>query len=81
MKVGDQVRIVAVPASLPPDSDNGGLNTAVLFKRCLARVFPVVGLNELGYAELDVGEVTGQPSYMASIWIEPQFLVVMENGS
>ena len=81
MKIGDLVRIVGVPDGLPPDGDPDGLNTTSLFRSCVGRVFPIVDFNELGYAELEVGEVTGQPSYMASIWIEPQFLSVVEDQS
>ena len=55
-----------------------GLNTTALFKRCLGRVFPIVAINEAGFAELEVGEAIGRKPYQSRIWIEPEFLVVVE---
>lgn len=81
MKTGDRVRIVAIPDELPPDGGPGDLETSRLFQRCLGRVFVVAGFNELGHAELEVGEVNGRAAYMESIWIEPHCLVVVENES
>ena len=78
VKIGDRVRLVAIPDDLPPDDEPGTLGTNSLFQRCLGRVFSVVGINELGYAELEVGEVNGQPRYMDSIWVEPSCLFVAE---
>jgi hypothetical protein len=78
VKIGDRVRLVAIPDDLPPDAEAGALGTNSLFQRCLGRVFPVVGINELGWAELEVGKVNGQPAYMDSIWVEPRCLVVVE---
>jgi hypothetical protein len=78
VKVGDRVRLVAIPDELPPDAEPGALGTNSLFQRCLGRVFHVIDLNDLGHAELDVGEVNGQPSCMESIWVEPRCLVVVE---
>ncbi len=74
MKIGDRVRIIGAPDQLPPDGDAGGLNTTSLFWRCVGRVFPIVAFNEAGHAELEVGEVLGEPPYMSSIWIEPKLL-------
>lgn len=78
VKIGDCVRLVGIPDKLPPDDEPGALGTNSLFQRCLGRVFPVVGFNELGFAELEVGEVNGQPPYMDSIWVEPRCLVVVD---
>lgn len=73
MKIGDKVRITRVPKNLP-DND---LGTKQLFELCLGRVFPIVGFQgEL--VELNVGEVLGEPDYMQSIWIEPEFVEVIE---
>lgn len=77
VKIGDRVRLVAIPDDLPLDAEPGALGTGSLFQRCLGRVFPVVDINEFGYAELEVGEVNGQPAYMESIWVEPECLVVV----
>lgn len=78
VKIGDRVRLVAIPDELPPDYEPGALGTDSLFRRCLGRFFPVVDINELGWAELEVGEVNGRPPYMESIWVEPRCLVVAE---
>ncbi len=76
--IGDRVRLVAIPDDLPQDVEPGALGTSSLFQRCLGRTFPVVDINELGWAQLDVGEVNGQAAYMDSIWVEPSCLVVAE---
>lgn len=80
VNIGDCVRLVSIPDGLPPDDDNepGALETHSLFRRCLGRVFHVAGVNELGWAELEVGEVSGHPPYMETIWVEPQHLAVVE---
>lgn len=78
VKIGDRVRLVAIPDDLAPDDEPGALGTDSLFQRCLGRVFPVVDINELGWSQLDVGEVNGQAGYMDSIWVEPSCLVVAE---
>lgn len=73
MKIGDQVRITKIPRELPDDD----LGTRQLFELCLGRVFPIVGFQgEL--VELDVGEVLGQPDYMHAIWIEREFVQIIE---
>jgi hypothetical protein len=66
MNIGDRVRVIGTPDNLPPDGDEAGLNTTTVFRRCLGRIFPVVGFNELGHAELEVGEVSGKEPYMSS---------------
>ena len=78
VKIGDRVRLVAIPDELPPDDEPGALGTNSLFRRCLGSVFPVIGINELGYAEPEVGQVNGKLPYMESIWVEPRYLVVVE---
>lgn len=73
MTVGDKIRIVEIPPVLPDDD----LGTRTLFERCLGRVFEIVGFNEHGMVELQVGEVLNQPSYRQTIWIEPEFVVIV----
>ncbi len=73
MKVGDKVRITGFPPSLP-DNDMG---TRKLFELCLGREFAVAGF-EGKLLELHVGELVGEPSYMQTIWIEPEFVEVIE---
>ncbi len=76
--IGDRVRLVAIPDDLPCDDETGGLRTKTVFGRCVGRVFPVVGVNDLGYAELEVGEVNGLAPHMETIWVEPKYLAVVQ---
>lgn len=75
MEIGDKVRIVKIPEHLPVDN----LNTQELFKLCLGRAFPIIGFNEVGMLELEVGQVLGKPAYEDSIWIEPEFVEIVAN--
>ena len=71
MKIGDKVRVVGLPSSLPDDD----MGTKALFQDCVNRIFPVVGIVATikgRLIELEVGEVRGQPAYMHSIWIEEE---------
>jgi len=81
MKTGDKVRVVRIPAEL---SDNE-LGTKEVFQRCVGRIFPIVNVKVLEETqqrllELEVGEVVGEPAYMHSIWIEPEFVELVENA-
>jgi len=69
MKEGDLVRIIRVPDGIQ-DSDE--FKTLSMLRRCVGRVFPIVGFNEYGMFQIDVGELSGKPSYMESVWIEPE---------
>jgi hypothetical protein len=71
MKIGDRVEVVAVPGSLP-----SGMGTQALFEDCVGHVFPVEGIDENGLLELHVGEVVGEESYMHSIWIEADHVLL-----
>ena len=64
MKIGDPVKIIAVPKSLP-----SGMGTQALFEACVGRIFPIEGFDN-NLLELHVGEVIGEEAYMHSIWIE-----------
>jgi hypothetical protein len=57
------------------------LKTRFLFELCIGRVFPIVGFNDLGWLELEVGEVWGKDRYMDSIWIEPEFVELIETAN
>ena len=71
MKIGDRVEVVAVPRLLP-----SGMGTRALFDACVGRVCPVEGIDENGLLELHVGEVVGEESYMHSIWIEADYVLL-----
>jgi len=75
MKVGDKVRVVGTPKSLPGNDKQ----TKQIFELCLDRIFPIKDIKQvegLPYelVELLVGEVVGEADYMHSIWVEPEFL-------
>ena len=70
MKIGDKVRLIALPPDLPVG--DAGLPTKGVFNKCLGHDFAVAGFNEIGLAELLVESVTG--SVGETIWVEPEFL-------
>ncbi len=74
MKAGDIVRLVKSPAGLRDDAD---LRTKKLFELYFGRCFPITELDG-GFVKLDVGEVVGEPSYMHTIWIEPEFVEMVK---
>jgi len=69
LKQGDLVRILRVPDIV---QESEGFKTRSTLERCVGRVFPIIAFNEYGMIQIDVGEVVGKPSYMESIWIEPE---------
>jgi hypothetical protein len=79
MKIGDKIRIVGLPNGL----QDGEMKTKSLFESCVGRIFPIVGIvpvPEIGseLLELQVGEALGHPPYMHVIWIEKEFVEVIE---
>ena len=68
MEIGDLIRVLRVPDSV---NDSTGFATRSTLERCVGRVFPIVSFNDLRMIELEIGELLGKPSYMESIWIEP----------
>jgi hypothetical protein len=76
-KVGDSVRIIAVPPSLPENE----LKTRSLFEACVGRVFQVQAVEDVEGLDhtlirLDVGETLGKNAWEHTIWIEPDFVEV-----
>jgi hypothetical protein len=76
MKIGDTVRLVAIPPNIP---DGEELQTCALFDRCLGESFPIVGfetVDGLPYqlVQLDVGRVVGKADYLETIFVEPEYL-------
>ena len=68
MEKGDLIRVLRVPSAVKDCVD---FKTRSTLERCVGRLFPIMGFNELGMIELHVGEIIGKPSYIESIWIEP----------
>ena len=75
MKIGDRVEVVSVPGSLP-----SGMGTQALFEACVGRVFPIAGIDDNGLLELNVGEVVGEESYIHTIWIEADCVLLRPNS-
>jgi hypothetical protein len=69
MKVGDRVRFIGIHNGLENYLD---FPTKSTFEKCTGREFVIVGLNQLGMAELEIASVIG--SVGEAIWVEPQFL-------
>jgi hypothetical protein len=80
MKAGDVVKLVGVPTKL---SDDENLQTRSLFEKCLGQVFIVGGVESVEgmqtpLARLDVGDVIGQETWRHTIWVEPEFLQLID---
>jgi hypothetical protein len=70
MKIGDKVRLIALPPNLPVG--DAQLPTKAVFEKCLGHEFAIVGFNEIGLAELPIESVTGDAG--ETIWVEQEFL-------
>jgi hypothetical protein len=75
MKEGDLIRVTKVPDGV---QDSEGFKTRSTLERCVGRVFPIMGFHE-GFVQIDVGEVVGRPSYMESIWLEPDCVELVDD--
>jgi hypothetical protein len=75
MKVGDKVRVVAIP----PGLKDGKLKTRTVFQKCLGHTFPIVGF-QYELIELEVGEIFSKPAPFETIWIEPEFVELAMQG-
>ena len=76
MKVGDTVRLRAIP---PGVKDGEELQTRILFENCVGKTFPIVSLDAVAglpyrLVRLDVGHVLGEPTYLETIWVEPEYM-------
>ena len=76
MKVGDTVRLIGIP---PDAKDDQELRTRTLFENCLGKTFPIIALETVDglphkLVRLDVGHVLGEPTYVETIWVEPEYL-------
>lgn len=82
MRVGDTVKIIGVPANVHNDDE---FRTRSLFEKCLGKTFTVAGLEAVAglpfqLIRLDVGHVLGQPSYMHTICVEPEYLELVSDN-
>jgi len=80
VKAGDRVRLIGVPENLLDDEE---LKTKTLFQQCLGNVFRVEALEHpegapTPFVRLHVGHVRGKEPYMETIWVEPQYLEIVD---
>ena len=78
IRIGDKVRVIAVPPYLYSD-DPVAQETAEFFERCLGKVFRVEGFDNLGQLELwTTGKgnrrKTARGLDTRTIWIEPEYV-------
>ena len=72
-------------SGVPPDiHDDEDLKTRTLFEKCLGQIFSVAELKTVEglpeqLVQLDVGHVLGRSSYLETIWVEPEYLQLMES--
>ncbi|MGB9067278.1 MAG: hypothetical protein WCC21_01805 [Candidatus Acidiferrales bacterium] len=84
MKAGDIVRLIGIPPDVHHTTDrDDGLQTRALFEKCLGKVFRIEGLDhpegiERPRARLDVGHVLGKEPYLDTIWVESEYLEVVD---
>jgi hypothetical protein len=48
------------------------LPTLAIFQKCVGHTFVITDFNDIDWAEIDIGSVTG--SMGETIWVEPEFL-------
>ena len=78
MQIGQLVRIVKVPDELPDDKE---FRTQELVANMLGKIFPISDFQG-NLLALDVGELSGKPSYLETFYIEPECVeLVAKNES
>jgi hypothetical protein len=80
MKAGDTVKLVGVPPNLKDEED---LRTRTLFEKCLGQTFVVAGMESIDgmpipLAKLDVGDVIGEEPWKHTIWVEQEYLQLID---
>ena len=84
MKAGDMVRLIGIPPDVHNSADpDDGLQTRTLFEKGLGKVFRIEELEhpeaiERPLARLDVGHVLGKEPYLDTIWVESEYLEVVD---
>jgi hypothetical protein len=76
VKIGDRVRLIGIPPNLRDEDD---LHTRTLFEKCLGQTFSIIDLETVAglpyqLVKLNVGHMVGEPDYMQTIWVEPEYL-------
>ena len=70
-QIGEVVKVVAIPPGL---HDAAGIGTPEVFQQELGKTFRVAGFGRYGHLELVV-------TRSDSIWIEPEFVEAVEDGT
>lgn len=79
-KVGDLVRVVAIPADL---HDAAGIGTPEVFVGAVGKTFRIEGFGEYGHLELVVSRRTATEGSFDSdtIWMEPEFVEAVDDAA
>ena len=72
MKIGDTVRLTAIPPGLEDFPD---MPTKSTFERCVGNEFTVTAITEKGWAELPIGSITRNKE--EKIYVSPSFLEII----
>jgi hypothetical protein len=80
MKAGDVVKLVGIPPNL---SDAKDLATRMIFEKCVGQVFVIAAVESVQgvptpLARLDVGDAVGQEPWKHTIWVEPEYLQLID---
>jgi hypothetical protein len=81
VKAGDTVKLIGIPVNL---LDYERLQTRTLFEKCLGKTFVVVSVDSFEgvpfqLAQLQVGHVIGEKPFVHSIWVEEEFLQIVNS--
>ena len=71
--VGQKIRILRVPDGVVDTED---FPTLTMLTRCVGKIFPVMDLQG-EFLAIDVGELNGKPSFMETIYIEPECVEIV----
>jgi hypothetical protein len=80
MKPGDTVKLIGIPPNVRDDQE---LQTRTLFQKCLGQSF-VIGAVEsfdsvpFPLARIDVGHVVGKEPWEQTIWVEREYLELVD---
>ena len=73
---------------IPPNThDVDEMQTLTIFQKCLGRVFPITEVDihvvdgvEHRFMRLEVGHVIGRKRYDEVIWVEPEYLELVNSN-
>lgn len=82
MKPGHTARLIGIPPNVRDDDDKE-LPTRTLFQSCLGQCFVITAVESLegvpfALARIDVGHVVGKEPWEHTIWVECEYLELVE---